>query len=43
LENKIVPVVKDFIHQIFACLSEKETNELDTLVRRLRIHVEAMD
>jgi DNA-binding MarR family transcriptional regulator len=43
LENKIVPVVKDFISRIFSCLSEKEKQDLDALVRRLRVHVEAMD
>jgi DNA-binding MarR family transcriptional regulator len=43
LEGKIVPVVRDLISELFSCLSEKEKQDLETLIRRLRMHVEAMD
>jgi len=43
LENKIVPVVQDFMDKTFSCLSEKEKRELTAMVDKLRSHVEAME
>jgi DNA-binding MarR family transcriptional regulator len=42
LEDKMVPVVRAFMEQIFSCLTEEETRQLAGLVERLKEHVRAM-
>jgi len=41
LENKVVPVVKNFMSKMFSCLSEKEKLQLASMVDTLRRHIEA--